>query len=361
MKIHFIISSIGGGGAERVMALLATNLAKRSGYEVAAITLNEGKDAYDLDNNVKRVSLSHGKIPNHTIRSFVNLFSFYSKKNNRPDIIISFMTLTNLITIPIAKLFGIKIIVQEQNNYLTYMKGRKFLSDFTKKTLYKKADLLTVLTSFDFDFYKKYGVNVTVVPNPASFDPFENINSPREKVILTVGSLDRFHHKGFDNLIPMIKPVLKSNSDWKLKIVGKGDKGLSFLSDLVKKNELEDQIIFTGFLDNVSEIMQKSSIFILSSRFEGMPLVLLEAMSQGIACIAYNCKTGPSDLIKHEINGLLIEDQNKEEMSKQLSRLIDNKKLRDSLGANAAKSLGRHHIDAITNDFEKTFETILYQ
>lgn len=361
LKIHFIISSIGGGGAERVMALLATNLSKRSGYEVTAITLNKGKDAYDLDNNVKRVALSQGKIPNHTIRSFISLFRFYSNKNNRPDLIISFMTLTNLITVSIAKLFGIKIIVQEQNNYLAYMPGRKVLSDFTKKTVYKKADLLTVLTSFDYDFYKKYGINVEVIPNPASFDPYKNTNSPRQKVILAVGSLDRFHHKGFDNLIPLIKPVLKSNSDWKLKIVGKGDKGLVFLSDLVKKNELEDQIVFTGFLDNVSELMQQSSIFILSSRFEGMPLVLLEAMSQGIACIAYNCKTGPSDLIEHEENGLLIEDQNKKEMSKQISRLIEDKKLRDSLGANAAKSLDRYHIDTIVNDFEKLFERILYQ
>lgn len=359
MKIHFIISSLGGGGAERVMALLANNLSKRKGYDVNVITLNKGKEAYEMDKNVQRVMLSHGKIPNHSIRSFVNLFRFYFKKQNRPDVIISFMTLTNLVTIPIAKLYGIKIVVQEQNNYLTYMKSRKFLSDFTKKVVYKKADLLTVLTSFDFDFYQKYGINVMVIPNPTSFKPFSDKNSSRENVILAVGSLDRYHHKGFDNLIPLIKPVLKSNPDWKLKIVGSGNKGLPFLSDLVNKNELEDQIIFTGFLDNVSKIMQRSSIFVLSSRFEGMPLVLLEAMSQGMACIAYNCKTGPSDLIQNEKNGLLIEDQNKEQMSEQLMRLIDNNDLRDSLGSNAAKSLDNHHIDVILDDFEKIFKSLL--
>ena len=104
----------------------------------------------------------------------------------------------------------------------------------------------------------------------------------------------------------MIKPVLKSNSDWKLKIVGKGDKGLSFLSDLVKKNELEDQIIFTGFLDNVSEIMQKSSIFILSSRFEGMPLVLLEAMSHGKPVISTRVG-GIPEIVVNGKNGYLVE------------------------------------------------------
>lgn len=358
MKIHFIISSLRGGGAERVMALIATNLSKRVGYDVLVITLNKG-EGYSLDKNVKRLSLSHGKMPNHTIRSFINLASFYKNKNNRPDIIISFITLTNLITIPIAKLFGIKIIAEEHNSHLRYMKNRKLLSDFTKKTLYKKADLLTVLTSFDINYYKKFGVNVMVMPNPCSFNPIQNAILPREKVILAIGSLDRFHHKGFDNLISLINPVLKSNPDWTLKIVGGGDKGLEFLSKIVKKNELVDQIIFTGFINNVSELMQKSAIFILPSRFEGLPMVLLEAMSQGMACIAYDCKTGPSDIISNEINGLLIEDQNKEEMSNQLARLMENINLRDFLAKNAIKSLERYDINNVVDMYEKAFEEIL--
>ncbi len=359
MKIHFIISTLRGGGAERVLTLLAENLAKLSKYEVSVITLNEGSE-YELDENMQWIDLSYGKIPNHTFRSFINLFKYYRNKSKRPDIIISFITLTNLITIPIAKLYGIKIIAAEHNSYLRKMHGRALLTDFTRKILYRFANLVTVLTSFDVEYYKKYGVNVVVMPNPCSFKPVELTNKERDKVILSIGSLDRYHHKGFDNLIPLIKPILQSHPDWHLKIVGGGDNGLQFLSDIVKKNQLEKQITFTGFLNNIPELMQASSIFILPSRYEGLPMVLLEAMSQGMACIAYDCKTGPSDIITNELNGLLIEDQNKNEMSSKLVELIENQTLRDALRENGVKSLEKYDIKTILNRYEKIFEEMIF-
>lgn len=358
MKIHFIISTLRGGGAERVLILLAENLAKISKYEVSVITLNKGSE-YQLKANTKWIDLSHGSIPNHTARSFFNLYKLYRKKSNRPHIIISFITLTNLITIPIAKLFGIKIIAEEHNSYLRKMSGRALLTDFTRKVLYKRADLVTVLTSFDVAYYKKYGVNVKVMPNPCSFKPIEDSDQVRDKVILAVGSLDRYHHKGFDNLIPLIKPILKSFPEWQLKIAGGGDNGLEFLTDIVKKNDLENQIVFTGFVNNISELMQQYAIFILPSRYEGLPMVLLEAMSQGMACISYDCKTGPSDIITNNVNGLLIEDQNQEEMSEKLIKLIEDELLRDELAKNGVKSLERYEIKTILGSYEEIFEKMV--
>lgn len=357
MKIHFIISSLKGGGAERVMALLATNFAKREGIDVVVITLNKGEE-YILDKDLSRVSLSYGKISNHTLRSFINLSKYYKNKNNRPDFIISFITLTNLITIPIAKFYSIKIIAAEHNSHLRIMENRKVLSNFTRKILYKMANLVTVLTAFDIPFYRAHGVKVAVMPNPCTFTPIEIYNKQREKVILAVGNLDRYHHKGFDNLISLISPVLKSNPDWTLKIVGGGQKGLTYLSQIVKENELNNQVIFTGFINNISELMRTSSIFVLSSRYEGLPMVLLEAMSQGMACIAYDCKTGPSDIITNNINGILLEDQNKMEMVKGLNNLISNKKLRFSLGEEGIKSLDRYNIDTITDEYLSIFNSM---
>ncbi|WP_458626671.1 glycosyltransferase family 4 protein [Winogradskyella sp. PC D3.3] len=357
MKIDFIISSLKGGGAERVMALLATNLSKRKGFDITVITLNKG-EGYNLDQSISRVTLCHGSISNHTIRSFVNLYKYYKNKNNRPHVIISFITLTNFITIPIAKLFSIKIIAAEHNSHLRIMNGRKFLSDFTRKVLYKKADLVTVLTSFDIPYYKKHGSNVIVMPNPCSFTPIEDIHIQREKVILAVGSLDRYHHKGFDNLIKFIAPVLKDNPDWTLKIAGGGDDGLQYLTRIVKDQNIEHQVCFTGFVSEISKLMESSSVFILPSRFEGLPMVLLEAMSQGMACIAYDCKTGPSDIISNNSNGLLIEDQNEKEMTLKLTQLLNNDTLRLSLGKEAIKSLERFDLDTIINQYISIFESL---
>ena len=105
--------------------------------------------------------------------------------------------------------------------------------------------------------------------------------------------------------------------------------------------------------------MYESSIFILPSRFEGLPMVLLEAMSQGMACIAYNCKTGPSDIIENNINGLLIEDQNIPEMQDGLKKLLSNESLRLNLANEGIKSLNKYDIETITKQYESLFNEIV--
>jgi glycosyltransferase involved in cell wall biosynthesis len=292
MKVDFIISSLGGGGAERVLALMVNSLAKNPKNKISVITLFEGKDGYKLDPAINRVKLKRTDyLPSHTFRSILNLSRYYRKKSNRPDVIVSFITLTNLITIIVAKLFSIKIIAQEHNSHLRFMKGRKRITDFTKKHIYKRADVITVLTSFDIDYYTEYGANVYVMPNPCSFTPITENSHKREQTILAVGNLDRYHHKGLDNLIELMTSIFNEYPDWRLKIAGAGENGMKHLTQLAEENNILDKIIFTGFITNVSEVMYQSSIFILPSRFEGLPMVLLEAASQGMACIAYNCKT----------------------------------------------------------------------
>ncbi|WP_179019468.1 glycosyltransferase family 4 protein [Winogradskyella forsetii] len=360
MKIDFIISSLGGGGAERVLALMANSLAKNRNYEISVIYFFEGKGGYDLASNIKRIKLKQTRyIPSHTFRSIINLSKHYKSKSKRPDIIVSFVTLTNLIAIIVAKLFSIKIIAQEHNSHLRYMQGRKRITDFTKKYMYKKADIITILTSFDIEYYESYGSKVYVMPNPCSFKAIETNSHKREKIILAAGHLNRYNHKGFDNLIELIAPILKAYPDWKLKIAGAGDEGLNHLKKLADENGIVDKVIFTGFINNISEVMNASSIFILSSRFEGLPMVLLEAMSQGMACISYNCKTGPSDIIKDNVNGLLIEDQNMSQMQDGLRNLIENEKLRSKLSNEGIKSLDKYHISEITKRYEALFKNLV--
>jgi glycosyltransferase involved in cell wall biosynthesis len=360
MKIDFIISSLGGGGAERVAAIMLNSLSQNRENDVSVVTLFEREKKYKLNTSVNVVKLQQIKyIPSHTIRSIISLCRYYKNKSNRPDVIVSFITLTNLITIIVAKIFRIKIIAQEHNSHLRYMKGRKLSTDITKKYLYKKADVLTVLTAFDVAFYKNYGANVYVMPNPSSFQSITDNSHKREKVILAVGDLNKYHHKGFDNLINLMVPIFEKHPDWKLKIAGSGDKGLKYLSEIAQKTNTSNKITFTGFVDNISDLMYRSSIFILSSRFEGLPMVLLEAMSQGMACIAYDCKTGPSDIIENYKNGILVKDQNKQEMINELLELIDNPDLRKRLSSEAIKSLDKYHINTITDRYESLFEKVV--
>lgn len=359
-KIDFVISSLTSGGAERVLALMANSLAKNSNNEVSVIVLYKTPEAYTLDPAVKKTYLKQKSkfIPTFTLDSIVNLARHYRIKTNRPDVLISLSTTTNFIAILVAKIFSIKTIAQEHISFFGYSQDKDIVANFTRKYLYKVADIVTVLTSSDAVHYKKNGVDVMVLPNPCSFKPIIENSHFREKTILAVGSLDRYHHKGFDNLIHLITPILKAYPHWKLKIAGSGDEGLKYLTALAKEKNILDKIIFTGFTNNISELMYNSSIYILSSRFEGLPMVLLEAMSQGMACIAYDCVTGPSEIINNNQNGLLIEDQNIEEMQKGLRRLIENDKLRYELANQGIKSLDRYDISEITNKYESLFEKL---
>ncbi|MCG2461903.1 glycosyltransferase family 4 protein [Flavobacteriaceae bacterium F89] len=354
MKIDFISNSISGGGAERVMVLLANEFAQKNNT-VSIITFNEGL-AYELNQKVNHIQLHGGKLKNHTLRSFVNLFKYYWKKPRRPEVAIAMMPKMNFISIIVCRILRVKIIACEHNNHLRKTeKFERFIWGFS----YRFADQLNVLTKFDKPFFEDKGAKVTIMPNPCSFTLLDSENPHKTNTILAVGSLNRIHHKGFDNLIKLIEPVLVEFPDWQLKIVGGGDEGEEVLRQLVEKFEIKSQVIFTGFQNNVAEIMQQSKIFILSSRWEGLPMVLLEAMSQGMACIAYDCKTGPSDIIKNFENGLLIEDQNMEAMQNGLKALIIDEQFRKSIGENALRSLDYYSMDNVLLMWQRLFEKVM--
>jgi len=358
-KIDFIIVALSGGGAERVLTILANNFADR-GYEVSVLTFNEssqGDDAYVLDPKIERIKLHDGKYSNHKIRSLNSLVSYYKDKTKRPDVIISFVCFTNLIAILAARFYGIKIIASEHTNH--HLKGSpEFLVDFTRKYIYRMANFITVLTSYDLPYYKDKGSKVVVMPNPTTFSPIENNNHKREKIILAVGRLNNYHIKGFDNLLSIMPPILEKFPEWKLKIIGDGQKGENFLKASAKKLNIEDRVIFTGFQNNIAEHMQNASIFVLSSRSEGLPMVLLEAMSQGMVCIAYDCITGPSDIINDGENGVLVENQNMEEMTNGLTKLVENETLRFELAENAIQSLDKFSMETISSKWEQLFKNL---
>lgn len=352
MKIHFIASTLAGGGAERVLVLLANELVVR-GHSVSIITMNDGQ-SYELHPDIDRIKLHGGFRFNHTIRNFSNLFGHYRLKQNRPDIAIAFMPRMGLITIVVCKLFGIRNITSEHNNHIRKVPAWTTL---TRKYIYRHADAITVLTEFDRKFYESRKAKVVLMPNPCTFDIL-NKPATRQKVILAVGGLDRIYHKGFDNLLHLIAPVLQKHPEWHLMIAGGGNTGFEILTDIAKENNILDRVTFLGFVNNVNEIMRTCEIFILPSRFEGLPMVLLEAMSQGMACIAYDCITGPSDIIDNEVTGLLIKDQDKAEMAAGLNRLIENEKLRRELQSRAPKSLDKFSMDAIMNRWHSLFKEV---
>lgn len=353
MRIDFSIDRLSGGGAERVMVTVANALAEN--HEVRLITFNDG-DQYAVSNKVRRIKLHQGSIKNHKLRSIYNLFRFYKKQEPKPDVLISFMPPNGFIAIVVGLLLKINVIVSEHINHTYNKKSKKDL--FIQKCFYRFADLVTVLTNYDVDYFSKMGAKVKVMPNPISIPSQIKPLMEREKTILLVGSLDRYHQKGFDSILPVVAPILKEHSDWTLRILGGGEKGLPHLKNIAHGLGIEKHIEFAGFCPNVFEIMQNSQIFVLPSRHEGLPMGLMEALSNGMACIAYNCVSGPSELIENQVNGILVENQNAESMQEHLKLLLEDDKLRIELATKAPQSMQKFTLSEIIRKWEALFKEL---
>jgi glycosyltransferase involved in cell wall biosynthesis len=192
------------------------------------------------------------------------------------------------------------------------------------------------------------------MPNPCSFKSVNGTDVHKEKVILAIGGLDKYHIKGFDNLLPIMKPILDKHRDWKIKLIGNSsNEGYTYLKNLAKKLNIENQVVFTGLINDIQSIMRKSEIFVLSSRTEGLPMALIECMSQGISCIAYDCISGPSDIITNNVDGILVENQNEEMMQNAIKNVIEDSMLRMKLSKNATKITSRFDEELICDKWEK--------
>jgi GalNAc-alpha-(1->4)-GalNAc-alpha-(1->3)-diNAcBac-PP-undecaprenol alpha-1,4-N-acetyl-D-galactosaminyltransferase len=351
MKIDFLINQMGPGGAERVVSLIA-NYLDNQGHEIRIITF-QGPDCYTLNDTVTRVKLHrHPFFRSVVFNGFFGMLKYYRDSKNRPDIMSSHIDLLAYMTIPIAKIFRLKIVVSEHNNHLL---NNSMAKKLMRKYLYPLADAVTILTNFDASYFLKKNDHVVVMPNPCTLpiQMNQSVKKENSKEIIAIGGLNRFHIKGFDNLIQIASEIFKKNPDWTLKIVGEGQIGMDYLKRETQKLGIENNVIFTGFRKDIQELLSKAEIFILCSRTEGMPMALLEAMSQGVPCIAYDCPSGPSDIITHNLNGLLIENQRKEEMISGLHELINNRELRKKFRSNAPQALEQFSLKSVGTKWEE--------
>lgn len=358
MKLLFFISSLHGGGAERVMVVLCNELTER-GHEVYLATNIDIPFAYELDSRVSIIDLYPKRSDKRNITSKVrNRLRTYGRirqivKEIKPDVATSFMLGLN--TDVLLSTIDIKtpIIASEHFTFDVKYSPIKYIKRFH---INKLAAFVTILTQYDFEFIGDRLKNKIIMPNPLSFDICKG-KDQREQVVLAAGSIDRWKHKGFDNLIKVWGNVSSKFPDWKLQIAGNGkEENFEFLRKIAQDNDVEHSVEFLGFQSNLDQLLQQKSIFVLSSRYEGLPMILIEAMSQGASCIAFDCKTGPNEIIIHNESGLLVEDQNMEEMEKSLVRLISDEALRNKLSEGGLKEAEKFSVDKIVDKWEALFK-----
>ena len=182
----------------------------------------------------------------------------------------------------------------------------------------KPLEQLVVLTDADKADWMKAGCNnVTVIPNPCSLDGQKMPIKSKKKVILAVGRLHE--QKGFDMLLQAWKPIEHQFPDWSLRIVGEGPKRAELKAQIA--HLALERVILTGKADNVADEYASASFFVLSSRYEGLPLALIEAMWCGLPCVAFNCPQGPAELLS-DGRGWLVRNGDVEALRQQIEFAI---------------------------------------
>ena len=185
----------------------------------------------------------------------------------------------------------------------------------------KPLERLVVLTDADKAAWEKAGcTNVTVIPNPCAINSRKSkVESRKTKTVLAVGRLHE--QKGFDLLLQAWEPIEKTYSDWSLRIVGEGPKRAE-LEAQIESQGLK-RVVLAGATNNVLDEYEAASIFVLSSRYEGLPLALIEAMWSGLPCIAFDCPQGPAELLA-ENRGWLVPDGDIAELTAQIAYALSH-------------------------------------
>lgn len=370
MNIIFFIGEMRGGGAEGVVATLTSQLADR-GHRITLVSHLEGQ-AYELSSNVclKDLRLWQydtyvGNQINRLYKKIANRFLDYKNirqiiKTEKPDIVITFIVdhLTQLIMLCKSR---IPIICAERNA-LIYPHGRN--NFYNKQILYRLADVVQVMSKYDKAWSRDRYKKVIPMPNPLRFSPLEKEKYTeifkKRKNILACGRLNP--QKGFDKLIASFAKIADSYPDWDIDICGEDMAHSNYSKVIVKQIEdynLQDRVHFIGFHKDVDVVMQKHSIFCLSSQHEGFPNVLSEAMANGLACISFDIVTGPSEIIMDGVDGLIVEDQNIDDLANGLSRLIEDENLRFNLGLNAIDHISRFEKSRIVDKWENMFQSVI--
>lgn len=324
-NIIICIPSLEYGGAERVTVRLAKEFSKK--YNDTIITMHSAVNEYSLDKKVGRINLSKKNIIQKSLE-FRNII-----KEKKPEFLI--VMFAPMYVFVHYSLVGLNIpkIVSERNDPNNFA-GKKIVKLLYQYTL-SKADGAVFQTKQARDYYlNKYNIKNRIIYNPISIDElplyYEEI---RKKTIVNVGRLHE--QKNQLLLIESIIAIHDQIPEYELLIYGEGELREELQSHINKANA-QNYIKLVGKSNKVLELINDASLFVLSSNFEGMPNVLIEAMCLGMPVISTDCPCGgPAELIENGVNGILVDVGNKEQLSNAILKIIKNSQMSKKLGQNA--------------------------
>lgn len=336
-NIIFIIASLEGfGGTNRVATLLANGLS--SYHDITILSRYSIKNTYPLNSEVKDIKFTGN-----------NLFFLWQCKkyinDKNPDVVV-IHTMSKLT----PAILGVRIKTEliwslEHISFDFHNQIFKYL----RRKLYKKLDKVITLTHEDAKNYIFIADKVSVIANSNPLpirQSFDNLNS---KIVVSIGRLTT--QKGYDLLIEAWSLVNKKHPDWSLYIYGEGEDKTK-LEGLITRSNLQN-ITLKGITNNVKSIYDAAAFYVMSSRFEGFGMVLIEAQSRGLPIVSFDCPSGPAEIVHHGIDGILVENGNVSALTNAMIDMIESPHLRKEMAVEALQSAQTYHIDKVVEEWLK--------
>lgn len=380
MRIVYIIDTLSTkGGAERIISEKMNYMATRYGYDVSIITCYQFPDSmpncYYLSDKVKQINLCiplHEQYRHPYPQRLLDRWGYIRQlrmklqetvNSIKPDIIIGVgyvladevcrikYQATKIIEAHEARIFTKTFYLHQDFSFLTNLYF-KLSRKLYLRTIEKKADIIITLTKEDATNWRK-AKRVKIIPN-FSIMSVSKLSNGDVKRAIAIGRLE--WQKGYDRLINIWKLVGPKHPDWQLDIYGEGTQEFD-LTNAIKESNISNAAIHP-FTNNISQEYATSSVCVLTSRYEGFSLVLLEALRHGVPCITFDCPYGPKELVSDDQCGYVIENGNIDQFAEKLSFLMDHAETRKQFGKAAIIKAQSYQIDTIMNQWKQLFESL---
>lgn len=373
-RILIFINSMTGGGAERVVVSLSRHLVEE-GHIVTVTTMHgTERDFFALDPRVGRVCLKLSDANRGLGKAYATVKRVAALRQvineTTADVVVGMMSSAAVLSILACARSKTRVVVSERN-----FPGKKPLP-FTWRgmrwLLYRFADAHVAQTREAAVWLTRHARarNIRIVPNSVAWpvpghDPAvgpDTVVDPDRRVVLAVGTKPR--QKGFDILLRAFATAAFAHSDWVLVILGVApshgdvDGSVTDLANLAHELNIGSRVYLHGRVGNMTEWYQRADIFVLSSRYEGFPNALLEAMASGRPCIATDCDAGPRSIIENDVNGLLVPVEDTGSLGSAIVRLMDDANLRERLGSEATAVRTRYSENRVFGEWQKLLEEL---
>ncbi len=367
-KVTILALHLGYGGIENTVATLSNLLCEKYEVEILSVYRLYKDPVFELDDRIKISYISNIKPNKKEMKYYLKKKNFkmffkgigtslktgyvkYIKtasilRKLDTDVIISTRTVHNFLVSKFVKK-NIRKIAWEHNHHNN---NKKYINSLVKSC--KKMDYFVPVSKELGEFYERYlGKKVFYIPNCLDKIP-NKLSKLDSKNLIAVGRLSK--EKGFDDLLKLFKRVSTKNPEWRLNVVGDGMEKNKLL-ELAKELKLGDKVTFHGYQDKnyINDLMLDSSIYLMTSHTESFGLVLIEAMSYGIPCVAYTSAQGANEIIDDGINGYLVENRDQDEMLDKINALIEDEKLRKKLGKEARSKSKEYSGEVVLEKWSK--------